>query len=284
MRRVRRDYPIVRSVPRFVTTATGYAESSGSSGGATRCSGRRGSGGVPGQDRVRPADLDGRLVLDAGCGSGRYAAVAAGLGAQVAAVDVTAAVERAREVCAGLPGSRSSRRTSSGCRSRPGRSSGLLDRRAPSHGGHATAFELWSGCSSPGAASRSGCTGGTRAAGAVNAALRALARRLSDRSLHRLAVAGAVGGGIPWCVARTLGALLLSPRLAHPGLRHVRLVRAALPASPHGRRDGGLVPRPGIRGRPTAPRLSAPRPPIRLGPRRGFLPGSGVSVVGRRPA
>src|SRR5262249_43090279 len=50
------------------------------------------------------SDLRGRLVLDAGCGSGRYAAVAAGFGAQVAAVDVTVAVERAREVCAHLPG------------------------------------------------------------------------------------------------------------------------------------------------------------------------------------
>jgi SAM-dependent methyltransferase len=50
-----------------------------------------------------PADLAGRLVLDAGCGSGRYAAVAASLGPQVAAVDVTMAVERARETCAPLP-------------------------------------------------------------------------------------------------------------------------------------------------------------------------------------
>ncbi len=100
----RRDYPIVRSVPRFVTTATGYAESFG-------IQWRRYEVQRPAEDRAvflaktgfGPADLDGRLVLDAGCGSGRYAAVAASLGAQVAAVDVTAAVERAREVCARLP-------------------------------------------------------------------------------------------------------------------------------------------------------------------------------------
>lgn len=100
----RRDYPIVWSVPRFVTTPTGYAESFG-------IQWRRYEVQRPAEDRAvflaktgfESADLEGRLVLDAGCGSGRYAGVAASLGAQVAAVDVTAAVERAREVCALLP-------------------------------------------------------------------------------------------------------------------------------------------------------------------------------------
>ena len=42
-------------------------------------------------------DLEGRLVLDAGCGAGRFAEVAVSLGARVVAVDFSNAVEAARE-------------------------------------------------------------------------------------------------------------------------------------------------------------------------------------------
>jgi SAM-dependent methyltransferase len=49
------------------------------------------------------ADLAGRLVLDAGCGGGRYAHVAGSAGAQVIGVDLSAAVVKAAQVCAGLP-------------------------------------------------------------------------------------------------------------------------------------------------------------------------------------
>jgi len=49
-----------------------------------------------------PEALKGKLVLDAGCGSGRYSAVAARWGARVIAFDLGRAVERARETVKGL--------------------------------------------------------------------------------------------------------------------------------------------------------------------------------------
>ncbi len=53
---------------------------------------------------VDPRDLRGLLVLDAGCGGGRYARVAARHGARVVAVDLSDAVDRAAVTCEGLPG------------------------------------------------------------------------------------------------------------------------------------------------------------------------------------
>jgi SAM-dependent methyltransferase len=41
-------------------------------------------------------DLQGKLVLDAGCGAGRFAEVVAGMGARLAAVDLSSAVEACR--------------------------------------------------------------------------------------------------------------------------------------------------------------------------------------------
>src|SRR5262249_27443611 len=52
---------------------------------------------------ISPSDLAGRLVLDAGCGGGRYARVAASHGARVIGVDLSAAVAKARDVCAPMP-------------------------------------------------------------------------------------------------------------------------------------------------------------------------------------
>lgn len=49
----------------------------------------------------QPEDVAGRLTLDAGCGSGRYAFVASSWGAPVVAVDISSAVERARQICRG---------------------------------------------------------------------------------------------------------------------------------------------------------------------------------------
>ncbi|CAN5887241.1 hypothetical protein BH23PLA1_BH23PLA1_16280 [soil metagenome] len=48
-------------------------------------------------------DLLGRLVLDAGCGMGRYARVASDLGARVVGIDLSRAVEAARELSADCP-------------------------------------------------------------------------------------------------------------------------------------------------------------------------------------
>ena len=47
--------------------------------------------------------LAGRLVLDAGCGGGRYAALLGRHGAHVVGVDLSAAVEKAAALCAGMP-------------------------------------------------------------------------------------------------------------------------------------------------------------------------------------
>jgi SAM-dependent methyltransferase len=52
---------------------------------------------------IDPRDLGGRLVLDAGCGGGRYARLAGRHGARVIGVDLSAAVEKAAALCAGWP-------------------------------------------------------------------------------------------------------------------------------------------------------------------------------------
>jgi SAM-dependent methyltransferase len=52
---------------------------------------------------VRPADLQGQLILDAGCGGGRYASMAGLHGARLIGVDLSAAVEKAAAICARLP-------------------------------------------------------------------------------------------------------------------------------------------------------------------------------------
>ena len=53
---------------------------------------------------IDPRDLKGKLVLDAGCGGGRYALLAGRHGARVVGVDLSAAVEKAATLCAGWPG------------------------------------------------------------------------------------------------------------------------------------------------------------------------------------
>ena len=52
---------------------------------------------------VTPRDLAGQLVLDAGCGGGRYARLLGIRGAKVIAVDLSSAVAKAAELCASLP-------------------------------------------------------------------------------------------------------------------------------------------------------------------------------------
>ena len=52
---------------------------------------------------VKPADLAGKLVLDAGCGGGRYARLLGEHGAQVVAVDLSSAVDAAATLCDDLP-------------------------------------------------------------------------------------------------------------------------------------------------------------------------------------
>ncbi len=51
---------------------------------------------------VNARDLSGQKVLDAGCGGGRYARLCGSYGAKVIGVDLSAAVLKAAELCAGL--------------------------------------------------------------------------------------------------------------------------------------------------------------------------------------
>ena len=52
---------------------------------------------------VTPAELRDRLVLDAGCGGGRYARLVGSHGAKVIGVDLSSAVVNAARLCEGLP-------------------------------------------------------------------------------------------------------------------------------------------------------------------------------------
>jgi SAM-dependent methyltransferase len=53
---------------------------------------------------VDPRRLDGLLVLDAGCGGGRYARLAGRFGARVVGVDLSVAVDKAAALCDDQPG------------------------------------------------------------------------------------------------------------------------------------------------------------------------------------
>jgi SAM-dependent methyltransferase len=53
---------------------------------------------------VNPRELGGKLVLDAGCGGGRYARLVGRCGATVVGVDLSEAVEKAAALCNELPG------------------------------------------------------------------------------------------------------------------------------------------------------------------------------------
>lgn len=95
-------YPIVAFVPRFVP-ADNYADSFGFQWNLFRQTQLDSYSGLPitrdrfyAQSQWTPEDLRGRLVLDLGCGSGRFAEVALAAGAHVVAVDYSAAVDACR--------------------------------------------------------------------------------------------------------------------------------------------------------------------------------------------
>jgi SAM-dependent methyltransferase len=94
----RREFPVLRAVPRFVE-AEGYADSFGyqwqkyaktqldhAGRNLSELDFRRKTG-------LRAEDLKGRLVLDVGCGMGRFAEVATRWGARVVGIDLSAAAE-----------------------------------------------------------------------------------------------------------------------------------------------------------------------------------------------
>jgi SAM-dependent methyltransferase len=101
-------FPIVRGVPRFVSE--GYTESFGlqwnrfakvqldSQNGASYSRARFDE--ELGWDET---DLGGKWVVDAGCGSGRFAEIAASYGAEVIAVDLSSAVDACAENLGHLP-------------------------------------------------------------------------------------------------------------------------------------------------------------------------------------
>jgi uncharacterized protein YbaR (Trm112 family) len=106
----RADYPIVGGIPRFVVQ-DGYAESFGDEWHRFRtvqldsANGTRESeDGFRLKTGLGPADVRGRLVLDAGVGAGRYAEVMARWGAEVVGVDLTRAVDAAAQNLGAWPG------------------------------------------------------------------------------------------------------------------------------------------------------------------------------------
>jgi uncharacterized protein YbaR (Trm112 family) len=94
-------YPVVDFVPRFVP-AENYASSFGFQWNRFRQVQLDSHTGQPiSRDRfIRQtgwSDLSGKLVLDAGCGAGRFAEVALALGATLVAVDYSSAVDACRQ-------------------------------------------------------------------------------------------------------------------------------------------------------------------------------------------
>ncbi len=94
-----RSYPIRDGIPRFVPQE-GYVASFGRQWTRYRVEeaeeDRRTFGAKTG---LELADLAGKWLLDAGCGSGRYSRVAAGAGAMVVGVDMSRAVDQAARLC-----------------------------------------------------------------------------------------------------------------------------------------------------------------------------------------
>jgi SAM-dependent methyltransferase len=95
-------YPIVRGIPRFVASEE-YVDNFGfewTEHSKTQLDGRD-SNTTEKQFReemlINPEEMRGKLVLDAGCGMGRYAEVASRYGARVVGIDLSRAVEAARQ-------------------------------------------------------------------------------------------------------------------------------------------------------------------------------------------
>ncbi len=104
-----RTFPIVRGIPRFIS-GENYALSFGLQWDHFRTTQLDSSTGIPiSRDRFLrqspwgPADLEGALVLDAGCGAGRFVEVALSCGARVVAVDYSGAVDACRSNFQGHP-------------------------------------------------------------------------------------------------------------------------------------------------------------------------------------
>jgi 2-polyprenyl-3-methyl-5-hydroxy-6-metoxy-1,4-benzoquinol methylase len=93
-------YPIIRGIPRFVSDEQDYCENFGWQWEKFRRTQIDEFNGLnESENRFRsetgwePEELRGLLVLDGGCGAGRFSAIASQWGAKVVAVDISAAVD-----------------------------------------------------------------------------------------------------------------------------------------------------------------------------------------------
>lgn len=107
--RCAQSYPILRGIPRFVPSDN-YAASFGLQWNRYRTEQIDAQSGVPlSEERFRhetgwsEATLKGKLVLEAGCGAGRFLEVASRLGAQVVGLDLSSAVDAAHETLRSRP-------------------------------------------------------------------------------------------------------------------------------------------------------------------------------------
>jgi len=92
-------YPITRSVPRFIPESN-YADNFGLQWNQFRTTQLDSHSGLPiSRERFfrstgwNPEELNGKRVLDIGCGAGRFAEIALSCGAEVAAVDYSSAID-----------------------------------------------------------------------------------------------------------------------------------------------------------------------------------------------
>jgi len=94
------EFPVVRGVARFVPP-NNYADSFGyqwhrySTTQLDRTGRQQSENDFAVRTGLRPADLKGKMVLDVGCGMGRFAEVATRWGANVVGIDLSNAVEKA---------------------------------------------------------------------------------------------------------------------------------------------------------------------------------------------
>ncbi len=93
------SYPVVRGIPRFAGES--YTASFGRQWNRYDVArDEEDEATFPVKTGVAPSALKGLLVLDAGCGGGRYAMLNARHGARVIGVDLSTAVEKAASLCA----------------------------------------------------------------------------------------------------------------------------------------------------------------------------------------
>ncbi len=99
-----REFPVIRHIPRFAGSHENYAQNFGTQWQTFRTVQiDRLAGHGLSRDRLladtgwAPEWMRGKLILDAGCGAGRFADVMAECGADVVACDLSSAVEACRE-------------------------------------------------------------------------------------------------------------------------------------------------------------------------------------------